>query len=58
MVTRCPFLIHVCKLLMSSGLFSTLEMPEIAPSWQEIYLRVYAEHEGPRVEDDEWGVGR
>ena len=46
MVTRCPFLIDVCKLLISSELFSPLEMPEIAPSWQEIYVLVCAEYKG------------
>ena len=46
MVTRCPFLIDVCKVLMSSGLSSPLEMPEIAPSWQKIYVLVCAEYKG------------
>jgi len=31
---------------MSSGLSSPLEMPEIAPSWQEIYVLVCAEYKG------------
>ena len=46
MVTRCPFLVDVCKVLMSSGLSSPLEMPEIAPSWQKIYVLVCAEYKG------------
>ena len=59
MVTRCPFLVDVRKVLISSWLSSPLELPEIAPSWQEIYVLVCAEYKGgPRVEEDEWGVGR
>ena len=46
MVTRCSFLFDVCKLLMSSGLSFPLGMPEIAPSWQEIYVLVCAEYKG------------
>ena len=46
MVTRCPFLIDVCKVLMSSGLSFPLELPEIAPSFQEIYVLVCAEYKG------------
>ena len=46
MVPRCPFLIDVCKGLMSSGLSFPLELPEIAPSWQEIYVLVCAEYKG------------
>ena len=59
MVTRCPFLIDVCKVLISSGLSFPLELPEIAPSWQEIYVLVCAEYKGgPRVEEDESRAGR
>ena len=46
MVTRYSFLFDVCKVLISSWLSSPLEMPEIAPSWQEIYVLVCAEYKG------------
>ena len=31
---------------MSSGLSFPLELPEIAPSWQEIYVLICAEYKG------------
>ena len=48
MVTRCPFLVDVCKVLMSSGLSFPLKLPEIAPSWQEIYVLLCAEYKGAK----------